>query len=245
MPRPLRHIEPGLIYHVLNCGNGRMMIFRTDADFEAFLKILAEGLKRFDVELLAWCLMSNHWHLVLRPRRAGQLQAFMQWITLTHVRRHHEHHRRACGHLYQGRYKHFPVEQDEYLLVLLQYVEGNALRAGLVERAQDWPWSSLHQRLRKKNVSPLSDWPVDRPADWTRTVNQAMEEPKRKQVRQSIERDRPLGSPAWVRKMSARLGLEQTLRERGRPRGPMEKLSPRQRRRREQENRSERDVTPF
>jgi putative transposase len=222
-----------LIYHVLNRGNRRMMIFRKDGDFEAFLTILAEGLKRFDVELLAWCLMGNHWHLVLRPRRAGQMQAFMQWVTLTHVRRHHEHHGRASGHLYQGRYKHFPVEQDEHLLTLLRYVEANALRAGLVKRAQDWRWSSLHQRLRRMNVPPLSDWPVDRPADWTRLVNQAMDDSQLKRVRQSIDRDRPLGSPAWVTRMAGKLGLEQTLRERGRPRKPLEKLSKRQRRRRE------------
>jgi putative transposase len=224
-----------LIYHVLNRGNGRMTIFRKDSDFQAFLKILAEGLKRFDVELLAWCLMGNHWHLVLRPGRRGQLQAFMQWITLTHVRRHHEHHGRASGHLYQGRYKHFPVDEDEYLLTLLRYVEANALRARLVERAQDWPWSSLHQRLRGKNVPPLIDWPVDRPANWTRLVNEALEEPKLKQVRQSIERGRPLGSAAWSRRVAAKLGLKQTLREIGRPRKPMEKLSARQKRRRKKQ----------
>jgi putative transposase len=235
MPRPLRQIAPGLIYHVLNRGNGRTLIFRKTGDFQAFLKILTEGLKRFDVELLAWCLMGNHWHLVLRPRRARQLQALMQWIGTTHVRRHHEHYGRASGHLYQGRYKHFPVEEDEHLLTLLRYVEANALRAGLVKRAQDWPWSSLHQRLRRAPLPPLSEWPVDRPAGWTRLVNQALDESRLKQVRQSMERDRPLGSPTWAAKMASRLGLEQTLHARGRPRAPIEQLSPRQRRRRKKE----------
>jgi putative transposase len=148
------------------------------------------------------------------------------------VRRHHEHHGRASGHLYQGRYKHFPVEADEHLLMLLRYVEANALRAGLVERAQDWRWSSLHQRVRGRSVPPLSDWPVDRPAGWTRLVNAAMDESQLKQVRQSIERDRPLGSARWANRIAAKLGLEQTLRARGRPRKPLEKLSARQRRRR-------------
>jgi putative transposase len=239
MPRPHRHIEPGLIYHVLNRGNGRMTIFRKDGDFESFVKILADGLKRYDVELLAWCLMGNHWHLVLRPRRTGQLQALMQWVGTTHVRRHHEHYGRISGHLYQGRYKHFPVQSDDYLLTLLRYVEANALRAGLVKRAQDWHWSSLYQRLRGKNLPTLSDWPVDRPADWTRLVNQAIEQSTLKQVRESIERNRPLGSPTWARKTAAKLGLQHTLHARGRPRKPLEKLSTRQRRRREKAARSD------
>jgi len=234
MPRPVRRIEPGLIYHALNRGNRRMTIFRKDADFQAFVRTLAQGLERFDVELLAWCLMGNHWHLVLRPRRAGQLQAFMQWITLTHVRRHHEHHGRASGHLYQGRYKHFPVQADEHLLALLRYVEANPLRARLVERAQDWPWSSLYQRLRGGTVPPLCEWPVDRPARWTRLVNDAPAEAELRRVRESVARDRPLGSAAWARRVAARLGLAQSLRPRGRPPKPLEQLSPRQRRRREQ-----------
>jgi putative transposase len=99
--------------------------------------------------------------------------------------------------------------------------------------AQDWPWSSLHQRLRGRGVPPLSEWPVDRPGRWTRLVNQALDESKLKQVRECIERGRPLGVPAWVRRIAAKSGLEQTLRERGRPRRPIEKLSARQRRRRE------------
>src|SRR5262245_58625379 len=148
MPRPLRHIETGLIYHVLNRGNGRMTIFRKSGDFEAFVRILAEVLPRFDVDLLAWCLMGIHWHLGVRPR-AGQLQALLQWVGTTHVRRHHQHYGRASGHLYQGRYKHFVVQADEHLLTLLRYVEANPLRARLVKRAQDWPWSSLHQRLNR------------------------------------------------------------------------------------------------
>src|SRR5689334_7723487 len=160
MPRPPRRIESGLIYHVLNRGNGRAMIFRKPADFQAFVQILAEGLRRFPrMELLAWCLMGNHWHLVLRPRAAGQLQALMQWITLTHARRTHGHYARASGHLYQGRYKHSPVKAENYFLTLCRYVEATGLRAGLVRRAAAWAWSSLHQRLIKQPIPPLTDWP--------------------------------------------------------------------------------------
>jgi putative transposase len=282
MPRPPRIIVPGGIYHVLNRGNGRQALFRKPADFAAFVAILAEALQRVgDVELLCWCLMSNHWHLVARVRggaRSGDpLQRFMQWLSITHVRRHHRHHTEAArhtaersarragerglgtvsatrgvtavaertGHLYQGRYKHFAVEEDTYFLMLCRYVEANALRAGLVRRAEDWPWSSLHQRMSRdpkvKQQLPVNDddWPIDRPANWVALVNEAMPSKQSERVRQSIARDRPLGGDAWVKRVARRSGLEQTLRERGRPRKPIHQLSTRQRRRREREGERE------
>jgi putative transposase len=217
---------------VLNRGNGRRRIFRKPGDYQAFLIVLAEALRRYRVDLLCWCLMGNHWHLVLRPRGENQLSRFMQWLTITHVRRHHGQHGQSSGHVYQGRFKSFPVEDDSHFLTLCRYVEANALRANLVERAQDWPWSSLHQRLYRTCEVPLVDWPVDRPDHWTTLVNTAMAEPELNQVRQSVQRERPLGRLAWVKKMARRLGLEQTLRDRGRPPKPLDQLSPRQRRRR-------------
>jgi putative transposase len=233
MPRPPRRIETGLIYHVINRGNDRRTLFRTPKDFQAFLDVLAEGLDRFAVDLLCWCVMPNHWHLVLRPRRADQLQRFMQWLTITHVRRHHGHHGRTSGHLYQGRYKHFCVEADDYFLTLCRYVEANALRARLVRQAQHWRWSSLRQRLSRLKLPPLCSWPVDRPANWTTLVNEQIVETQLQQVRESVQRERPLGSVQWVRRTARRAGLEQTLHPRGRPRRAVETLSARQRRRRE------------
>src|SRR3954463_8000212 len=111
MPRATRQIQAGTIFHVLNRGNGRRNLFNKPADFDAFVKLLAEALKRFELDLLAFCLMSNHWHLVLRPRRPGALSRMMAWLTVTHARRHHQHYPTpGTGHLYQGRFKSFPVE---------------------------------------------------------------------------------------------------------------------------------------
>jgi putative transposase len=259
MARPARRVEPGVVCHVLNRGNRRMRLFFKPADYRAFVGVLCEGTARFRVELLAYCLMPNHWHLVLRPLGRGQLQAFMQWVTLTHVRRHHQHRRGragataganadAGGHLYQGRYKHFCVADDSYFLTLCRYVESNALRAKLVPRAERWPWSSLYQRLNPAAEPappapgapaaspplspPLGEWPVDRPGDWLKLVNRAMPPAEIERLREHVARGRPLGEPAWVKKTAAKLGLAQTLRGRGRPRKPAESLSPRQRRRR-------------
>jgi putative transposase len=232
MPRPLREIEIGVIYHVLNRGNRRMRIFHKPGDYEAFGKVLTEGLERFAVDLLAWCMMPNHWHLVLRPRREGEMQKMMQWITGTHVRRHLVHYGQDSGHLYQGRYKHFPVEDDSYFLTLCRYVEANPLRAKLVERAEEWQWSSLYQRMHRQSEPPTAQWPLDRPARWTALVNEPMPAEQVKQIREHVVRDRPLGSPRWMKKMAQKLGLEQKLRPRGRPPQPIESLSKRQQRRR-------------
>src|SRR3954468_6970068 len=102
MPRTSRQIEAGMIYHVLNRGNGRRMLFSKDADFAAFVKLLGEALGRFPVDLLAYCLMGNHWHLLLRPRIADALSGMMACVTVTHARRHHRHYPNpGTGHLYQ------------------------------------------------------------------------------------------------------------------------------------------------
>lgn len=219
MPRPLRSIETGLIYHVLNRGNGRMRLFHKDEDFVAFERVLAEGLERYPVDLLTYCLMGNHWHLVLRPRKDEALAGLMRWVGVTHVRRHHEHyHSRGGGHLYQGRFKSFPVQDDAYFLTLCRYVEANALRAGLVKRAEDWPWSGLYGRRHRGKPFVLAEWPVDRPRHWTTMVNDAVAEEELERLRTSVNRGRPLGQEEWVRRTAKRLGLSSSLRNPGRPR---------------------------
>ena len=219
MPRTARAIKAGLVYHVLNRGNGRLRLFRKDDDFEAFERVLGEGLERYPVDLLTYCLMSNHWHLVLRPRTDEGLGRLVGWVGVTHVRRHHEHYRtRGGGHLYQGRFKSFPVEEEVYFLRLCRYVEANAARAGLVKRAEDWPWGGLHARRNRGKPFTLADWPVDRPRNWTAAVNEPPSDEDRAAIQTSIQRGRPLGTPAWVQKTARRLGLEFTLRNPGRPR---------------------------
>ena len=218
MPRIARVAPGGVIYHVLNRGNGRMRLFYKDQDQAAFLKLLAEVKEVVPVGVLAYCLMSNHWHLVLWPREDGQLSNFMLRLSTAHVRRHHAHyHHQSGGHLYQGRFKNFPVQQDAHFLTLYRYVEANPLRAKMVARAQEWQWSSLHARLGTPPSTLLDEWPVERPADWVEIVNTACKPEDLSALRLSVTRGRPFGSPAWVDRTARRLGLEFTLRERGRP----------------------------
>ena len=219
MPRTARAVEAGLIYHVLNRGNGRMQLFHKDGDFAAFEDVLAEGLSRYPVELLTYCLMGNHWHLVMRPGTPDGLARFMGWVGVTHVRRHHAHYRTTGGgHLYQGRFKSFPVQDDAHFLAVCRYVEANACRAGLVADAEEWMWSGLHARRFGSKPFVLSDWPVDRPRNWQRRVNMTMSDASLESLRTSVNRGRPWGDPAWVEDAARRLGLQFTLRNTGRPR---------------------------
>jgi len=209
-----------MIFHVLNRGVGRMRLFLKEADFEAFERMIEQTLESRPMRILSYCLMSNHWHLVLWPERDGDLAAFMQKLTITHARNWQVYRRRVgYGHLYQGRYKSFPVEGDEHFYQVVRYVERNALRAGMVPRAEDWRYSSFWRRLNGTADSRklLSDWPLPRPRSWHQYVNQLQSELELKAIRLSVQRGQPYGDDAWARTTAARLGLESTFRPRGRP----------------------------
>ena len=210
------------MYHALNRGHGRRRLFVANRDYAAFVEVLVLACKRYPgVGLLAYCLMPNHWHLVLRPAADGELGAFMRWLTQTHVQRW-RHAKRTVGHgaLYQGRYKSFPVQEDRHYLTLCRYVERNALAAGLCDRAEGWPWGSAYARRHRSAAAAaawLAEWPVDRPAAWVRLLNECPGELENVAVRASLTRGRPLGEAAWVADVARRLRLGHTLRARGRP----------------------------
>jgi putative transposase len=221
MPRRNRVAPGGLVYHVLNRGVGRRRLFDADKDYAAFEALLAETLDKRPMRILGYCLLPNHWHFVLWPKRDGDLAAFLQRLTITHVTRWQKHrHKVGEGHLYQGRYKSFPVETDEYFFQVLRYVERNPLRANLVERAEDWRWSSLWRRVRgtPDQQTLLAEWPLPVPRGWTDLVNRAPPELEVTTIRHSVHRGRPYGSAAWIARTARALGLESTLRPRGRPR---------------------------
>ena len=207
------------MYHVLNRANARRTIFETHADFLAFEDILAEVQGRLPMRIFAWCVMPNHWHLVLWPREDGDLSRFMRLVTLIHTQRWHGHRKTAgTGHLYQGRFKSFAVQSDAHFLTVCRYVEANALRAGLVRRAEDWRWSSLARTLRGYNDAPqIEPWPLPRPAAWLRQVNEAGSAKELERLRSCAQRGTPLGDAAWTRKTAEGLGLACKLRSRGRP----------------------------
>ncbi len=225
MARPPRITQPGVVYHVLNRRVMRLKLFEKDRDYEAFERVLAASLDRPDAPgLLAYCLMPNHWHLVVQARKRTHLSTWMQWLTVTHTHRRHSHyHTIGEGPLYQGRFKSFPVQEDVHFLTVCRYVEANALRARLVRRAEHWRWGSLWCRENGGTTlhDHLREWPIHRPRNWIGDVNRELAEPAMAAVRQSVMRGIPLGGDMWRRRMANRLGLELTVRPRGRPRkGP-------------------------
>lgn len=220
MGRALRVTPGDAVYHVLNRANGRQALFDDEGDYAAFERVLAEAQQRVPMRLLAYCLMPNHWHLVLWPLRDGDLSRFMAWLTLTHTQRWHAHrHTTGTGHLYQGRFKSCLVQSDAHLLTVCRYVERNALRAHLVERAERWRWGSLWRRESGQGTSGLlvEDGPIARPAHWVEWVNAAETEPELAAVRQSVVRSQPFGETSWVEAMVDRLSLHTTQRPQGRP----------------------------
>lgn len=219
MPRRLRFATAGYAYHVLNRGVGRSTIFEHSDDYLAFEQILRESQDWLPMRLLSYCLMPNHWHLVVRPHKDGDLSEWMRWVSVTHTqRRHGKHKTHGTGPLYQGRFKSFPIQEDEHLLTVCRYVERNALRANLVKQAENWHWSSLWLRVHKEDRVPLAEWPMPRPRNWVASVNEPETEAELNALRLAVTRGTPYGQDGWVAKTAKRLGLETTLRPRGRPR---------------------------
>jgi putative transposase len=215
MPRTARASVGGVIYHAMNRGNRRAAVFHKEGDYEAFVDALREARQRLPVDLFGYCLMPNHFHLVIRPAADGDLGRWMRWLLTTHAQRYHRHYQ-TSGHVWQGRFKAFPIQDDAHLTTVLRYVERNPVRAELVARAEEWRWSSLAGWV---SGDPLL-WrgtPSPRGRGWLGRVNAALSAGDLERVRLSAARERPFGDDAWTRQTAERLGLGFTLRSRGRP----------------------------
>ena len=217
MPRTARASAGDVIYHVINRGNRRATVFHEPADYVAFVRLVARANERLPMRVLGYCLMPNHFHLVLWPHRDGDLSRWMQWLLTAHVRRYHRV-RGTTGRIWQGRFKAFAIQSDGHLLAVLRYVERNPLRAGLVKQAEAWRWSSVAALGGGVGTVLLDDWPVPRPGDWLRRVNGEPEGPEAlARLRVSVIRGAPYGEEGWARRTAAILGVESSLRPCGRP----------------------------
>jgi putative transposase len=216
MPRIARGETAGGIYHIINRGNMQMQVFDDEEDYNYFLELLKIAKKKEDVEIHAYCLMPNHFHLMLVPRHEKSLSRFMQWVMTSHVRYYHKKNK-TSGHVWQGRYKSFIVEQESYYITLMRYIEANALRAKLVKNAQEWRYGSLHERLNKDR-GLLNTPCMDLDNNWTDYVNEPIYPKELAKIRNSVNRQAPLGEEQWQQETATVFGLLSTLNQRGRPR---------------------------
>jgi putative transposase len=215
MPRRALDNTNGHVIHVHNRSVRRERLFAGPKDYQAFERVLTEAIGRIPIQLLAYCIMPNHWHLVVWPQ-ADELPRFMHWLTATHARRWHlAHGSWGTGHVYQDRYGAVPVQTDKHLLTLLRYVERNPLRAKLVERAEDWLWCSLRRRIDLCADPPLAKWPIPQPENWIEHVNQPHTAAELETIQAAIRLGRPVGDLDWCLATAEQFGI--TMREAGRP----------------------------
>jgi len=193
MPRPNRNCPDGVPQHVFNRGNRRSRIFHDSADYLGFLAALTDAADRTVVRLLSFCLMPNHWHLVLWPVRGIEVSAYMQVTMNAHLRDlQRRHGTSGTGHVYQGRFKNSAIRTEQDLLRVCRYVESNAASAGLVQRAEQWEWSSLARSGPADGINILSPWPVARPANWLEEVNQPQTNRMVREIKKRLRRQRRL-----------------------------------------------------
>jgi REP-associated tyrosine transposase len=219
MPRQRRVSPDGYVQHVINRGDHRETIFHKPADFRAFLAIIAEVAYKIPMRILAYCIMRNHFHLLLWPYKGSDLPDFMQVVMNTHIRRYILHYRPAApGHIYQGRYHNPLVETSQSLTHVAKYIEANPKSAGLVRRVEHYRWSSASPHANDSGRPVLAEWPIERPANWLEYVNSPTPSDELTRIHRSIRRGSPYGSDEWIKAVAAAHRLERTLRDPGRPR---------------------------
>lgn len=197
MPRTLRRHQHGECHHVINRGNLRARLFFDDDDYRTFISLLAATVDRFDLPLFGYCVMPNHWHLVVRTKTQPEMSRALHWLTTTHtVRWCRAHERPGPGHVYQGRFRSVPVQAGQSLCRVLRYVERNALAKGLCECAEAWPWGSAYQRVQVAEGPTLLPQPFLPQEQWLRYVNAS--EPD-EDIAAAIRRNLPIGSDEWIR----------------------------------------------
>ncbi len=187
-------IHPTFRIRKFRFGNAGLTIFEKDEDYGAFERVLAEAVERTKTRLLAYCVMPSHWHLVVWPQAEGELSDFVGWLTLTHTQRWHAHrHTAGAGHVYQGRFQSFPVQEDEHFYTICRDVEPNALRVNLVAQADQWRWSSLSRWLtgNPARKSLLTAWPTPGRPQWVDHVNTSQTEDELAALHRCVQRGCP------------------------------------------------------
>ncbi len=216
MPHRPQTGSAGLTFHVMNRGVRRMQLFDDVDDYLTLVGCLAEALELAPVALFAFCVMPNHFHLIVRPAEDLALTRFMRLMTIRHSKRWHRRRKsKGGGAVYQGRFRAFPIQTEHYFYAACRYVEANPLRANLVGHAQDWPWSSLRCREEGFDTPRLEPWPVLRPDHWIDLVNDPQNQREVCALRRCAHSNLPFGAEAWSHAMASLFGTTRGLRRPG------------------------------
>jgi putative transposase len=219
-----------LLYHAINRGNNRAAaIFFAPKDYITFLKALEQTQRRYPFRLFGYCLMTNHFHLLLSPDHGQSISRILQSLSVAHTWHYHKA-QGTVGHIWQGRFKSPVIEEDDHALTVLRYVEANPLRARMVSNLASYPWSSyrVHGMGRTDPlVTRLPVWDTlgkqdaARESYWRQWVHTPITEPELAAVRRSVVSGRPFGSPSWSERIAALLGICLDEPKRGRPKKPV------------------------
>ncbi len=218
MPRHVRISPDGFVQHVINRGDHRETIFHKPGDFAAFIGLVGESARRIAMRIVAYCVMRNHFHLLIWPHQGSDLSAYMQVLMNLHIQRYRRHYPVSPGHIYQGRYRNVIVQDGAHLLKVARYVEANPVAAGLVRRAEDYEWSSAHRRRNESWRPTLDETLISRSDEWRRFVNQPLSVESVAHIDRCVKKGCPIGDPEWTDRVIAQHGLEHTTRGKGRPR---------------------------
>ena len=214
MPRRLRYSLQGAAFHVMNRAVRKTVLFDKDGDYDAFIGVLLESLRLFDIKIISFQVMPNHWHFVVTCDRIEEISYWMHWVAGTHANRWNGAHGcRGSGAVYQGRFKAIPIQHGDSLIRVCRYVERNALRKGLVSLAEDWEWSSLYSIRHNCDLLPLTEWPIPRPVNWLEIVNSDEIVHEIDFFRTCIRKNHPIGDPDWQHAVAPFVGL--TMRPHG------------------------------
>jgi putative transposase len=205
MARLARLVVPGLPHHVTQRGNGRAQTFFTQADYALYRDLLAEHCRAAEVAVWAWVLMPNHVHLILVPTDADGLRRALAPVHRRYAGHIHARERRT-GHFWQGRFGAVAMDED-HLRAALGYVALNPVRARLTQRAQDWPWSSVHAYLTGRDDGMTTVAPVlERYPDFAGLIDAGPDEPAFTRLRRAEGIGRPLGEEGFITALEARTG---------------------------------------
>lgn len=220
MPRGPRIDVGGYVYHVINRAAGRRTIFPDSGAYQSFEDLLIEGQKTWEMPMLAYVIMPNHWHMLVYPKKDGDMGKYFHWLTTTHACRLRAFRNTIGeGPVYQGRYKSFLIDTDAYLLTALKYIERNPVRAGLARTPEEWKWGSANRRIfgTEQERALLAPSPVPLPDAYRAWINAGEEEEALEQIRNSVTKGIPFGGDTWRDEMITKFALRHTTRLAGRP----------------------------